>query len=570
MSIDFRGNPFYLEEEDIDWVKTTLAGMTLEEKIGHLFCILIKGKPVEEILEQMNVLGLKPGSYMTDVFPAQQVKDNFKKLQAASDIPLLFASNLERGADGICTEGTLFGTQMQAAAGNDVRWAYELGRVCASEAAALGANWNFGPILDIDTDFHNPITNTRVFGSDPEKVLELSKAFVKGHQDCGMAACLKHWPGDGRDERDQHMVTSINDCSMEEWDATYGRIYRELIEDGAETVMSAHIMLPAYSRKLCPQVKEEDILPASLAYELTHTLLREKLGFNGLVVTDATTMTGFMQAMARKDALPLAVVSGCDIILFTLDMEEDFGFIREAVKDKRISPERLDEAVQRILALKAHLKLHKKMKEGTLLPGEEAMEVFRDDTNRRLARELADRSVTLVKDTQNLLPVNPKEYKRVLLHVLGDKGGYHDPIKDTALYFKQELEKEGFEITVFDADRKDLLPIGSSIKSMTDRFDLIIYYCSVKTSGSDNVSRITWTGPGGCNTPRYINEIPTLFISVDNPYMLFDAPKIKTYINGYTPSSYVIDAIIEKITGRSQFKGVSPVDPFCGLWNAGF
>ncbi len=129
------------------------------------------------------------------------------------------------------------------------------------------------------------------------------------------------------------------------------------------------------------------------------------------------------------------------------------------------------------------------------------------------------------------------------------------------------LEREGFEVTVYDASRKDLLPIGNSIESMTKRFDLILYYCSVKTSGSDNVSRISWTAPGGCNTPRYIYEIPTLFISVDNPYMLQDVPKVRTYINGYTPSRYVIDAIVEKIMGRSRFTGKNPVDPFCGLFH---
>ena len=567
MNVDFKAKPFFLDESDIAWVQDCMKKMTVEEKVSHLFCILIKDKPVEEMAAEMDALGFYPGGYMTDVFPARKVKENFKKLQARTGIPLLFASNLERGADGICKEGTLFGTQMQIAAAGDKRWAYELGRVCGEEAAATGANWNFGPILDIDTNYHNPITNTRVFSSDQETVLQMSREFVRGQMENGMAVCLKHWPGDGRDERDQHMVTTINDCTAREWDASYGKIYKALIEDGAETVMAAHIMLPAYSRKMNPDIRDEEILPGSLSCDLTTKLLREQLGFNGLVVTDATTMTGFMQTMARRDALPLAVAAGCDMILFTLDLKEDYQYVLDAAADGTISRERLDEAVARILALKAHLKLHKKMEEGTLFPGDEALKVFEREDNRNLARECADRSVTLVKDTQNLLPISPKTQRRILLHVLGDKGGYHDPICNQAEYLAGLLEREGFEVTVYDASRKDLLPIGNSIESMTKRFDLILYYCSVKTSGSDNVSRISWTAPGGCNTPRYIYEIPTLFISVDNPYMLQDVPKVRTYIDGYTPSRYVIDAIVEKIMGRSRFTGKNPVDPFCGLFH---
>ena len=135
-------------------------------------------------------------------------------------------------------------------------------------------------------------------------------------KETGMAVSIKHWPGDGRDERDQHMVTSINSSTVEEWDATYGRIYRAMIEEGAETLMSAHIMLPAYSRKLRPGIKDEEILPGSLSYELNNDLLRGQLGFNGLIVSDATTMNGFMQTMSRDKAVPTCVANGCDVFLF--------------------------------------------------------------------------------------------------------------------------------------------------------------------------------------------------------------------------------------------------------------
>lgn len=566
--------PFSLSDSDCDWVGRTLSGMTLEQKVAHLFCILIKDKPVERMISEMRSLNFQPGSYMSDSFPAQKVKDNFCKLQAETEIPLLFACNLERGADGICTEGTFYGTQMQTAATADPHYAYELGRVCAQEAAACGANWNFGPVVDIDSNFHNPITNTRTFSSDRDTVIEFSKAFIKGQIEEGLAVCIKHWPGDGQDERDQHMLTSINGLSAADWDASYGKIYKELIDFGAQSVMAAHILQPSYSRLLNPSLKDNEIYPGSLSYELTTRLLKERLGFNGLVVTDATSMTGFMQVMSRRDALPASIMAGCDIILFSLDIKEDFDIVLKAVKDGRITMKRLDEAVSTILALKAHLGLHKKLTEQKTLEIGNVSSFFSDNPAKRKnvesAKDCADKAVTLVKDVKHLLPLDVKKHKRVLLHVLGDKGGYHDPVKGTHKFFVSLMEKEGFEITVYDPEKLDLRPIGNSVASFVERFDLIIYYCSVKTSGSDTVSRISWAPPGGCNTPRYFNDIPTLFISVDNPYMLFDVPRVPAYINGYTPTPYVIEAIVEKIMGRSAFKGKSPVDPFCGLFDACF
>ena len=565
--MDLKAKPFNLNEKQVKWVEDTLASLSTREKVGQLFCINVVTEGVGDLVAELNQLDIQPGSYMTRSMPAKVVQENFRQLQKHAKLPLLFAANLERGADGVCDEGTCFGTQMEVAATNDLEVSYKSGLVCGREGAALGCNWNFGPILDIDTNFHNPITNTRVSSSDPEKVLEMNRAFIRGMKETGMAVSIKHWPGDGRDERDQHMVTSINSSTVEEWDATYGRIYRTMIEEGAETLMSAHIMLPAYSRKLRPGIKDEDILPGSLSYELNNDLLRGQLGFNGLIVSDATTMNGFMQTMSRDKAVPTCVANGCDIFLFVCNLEEDFGLMMDGLKNGILTEERLNEAVTRILALKASLGLPEKFAAGTMVPGPEALEVFRDETHRNWARECADKAVTLVKDTQNILPLDSKKYKRVLLHVLGDVGGYHDPTKDHAKRFIEQLEKRGFEITLFDGTKPEMQYIGTSVKSLQERFDLILYFANIKTSGSDTVARIRWEGPGALNSTRYIYDIPTVFVSVDNPYHLLDAPKVKTFINGYTPSPFVVDAVVEKLTGESEFKGVNPVDPFCGLWN---
>jgi beta-N-acetylhexosaminidase len=207
---------------------------------------------------------------------------------------------------------------------------------------------------------------TRLYGSDDMLVKDCGVAYTKAAQELGMAVSIKHFPGDGVDERDQHLVTSSNDLSCEEWDATFGEAYQASIDAGAMTVMIGHIMQPAYTRRLCPGIKDEDIMPATLAPELINGLLREKLGFNGMIVTDATTMAGFTIPLSRSKAVPYTIACGCDMFLFTKNLEEDYAFMTQGVKDGIITPERLDEAVTRILGLKAALKLPEKKTDGSI------------------------------------------------------------------------------------------------------------------------------------------------------------------------------------------------------------
>lgn len=218
----------------------------------------------------------------------------------------------------------------------------------------MGLNWSFAPIVDINYDFHNPITNVRTFGNDPEKVLAFASQYLKGADESGVAVAIKHFPGDGVDERDQHILTSVNSFSTEEWDKTYGYVYKNLIDQGAKTVMVGHIAQPAYVKAQNENAsREERLRPASLSPELLGGLLRKKLGFNGLISTDATPMVGFTSAMKRSEAIPQAIAAGCDMILFNKSLEEDYRYLLDGVKNGRVSEERLDEAVLRILATKA-------------------------------------------------------------------------------------------------------------------------------------------------------------------------------------------------------------------------
>jgi beta-N-acetylhexosaminidase len=331
--------------------------------------------------------------------------------------------------------------------------------------------------------------------------------------------------------------------------------------------MVGHIMQPAYSRKLNPFLKDEEILPATLSYELVTNLLKEQLGFNGLVVTDATTMAGMVIPVHRSEAVPMAIAAGCDMFLFTRNLEEDFQFMKQGIKDGIITKERLHDALTKILGMKAALGLHKQNEK--LLPQiEKAQQVIGTKEHLNWAHEAADQSITLVKNKEDLLPLSVEKHKRVLLYPIESGDSFFAEAASNAKdEFIDLLEKEGFIVELFNPS-VGMEGILAPYKQAIDKYDLIIYLANMSTKSNQTVVRIEWAQPLGVNVPVHIASIPTLFVSVENPYHLIDVPRVKTYINTYYSSPLVIHHLVEKLMGRSDFKGKSPVDAFCGKWDA--
>lgn len=568
--INLKANPFFLDDEKIKWVEDTLASMDLEEKIGQMFCPI--GGNTEEGFLKSFIEEFHPGAMLYRPMPAAEVQRTHGFLQKTSRIPLLFGANLESGGNGICADGTYFSRPMGVAATDNPVNAYRLGAISGKEAQAVGCNWAFAPICDLDMNFRNPITNVRTFGSKQERVIRFVKEQLKGLKEYGVAAAVKHFPGDGVDERDQHLVASVNSLSVEEYDATYGQIWQEVVNAGALSIMVGHILQPAYSKFFNPELKDEEILPATLSREILQGLLRGKLGFNGMIVTDATPMIGFNTFMPRCKAIPASIAAGCDMILFNKDIREDYQAVRDAIADGTLTMERVDEAVTRILAMKAAMDLPKAKAEGMLVPGPEALTAVSCEEHLAWAKECADQSVTLVKDTQNLLPISPEKYKRIRLYLLEDRigGGFKDG-EGAIGTVKERLEKEGFEVTLFDYTRPDFFEMfEGGVADIKSKFDLAIYVACLDTASNQSVRRIDWVHLMAADAPWFVNEVPAMFISIANPYHLLDAPMVRTFINAYTPSDAVVEQVIEKIMGRSEFKGVNPVDPFCNVWGAKF
>lgn len=562
--IDLKAKPFYLSDEDIEWVRSTRDAMTVEEKAGQLFCVLFKEAKPEEMDYVFNIL--QPGGCMYRVVPTDRAVEASRALYQRCKTPPLIAANLEKGGNGIVSEGTLVGSPMEIAATDDEGMAAKMAHACAVEASAVGANWAFAPIIDIDSNFRNPITNTRTFGSDPERVRRMGRAYVEEVQRMGLAASIKHFPGDGQDERDQHLVTSINSMDCDTWMNTYGAAYKAGIEAGALTAMVGHIMQPAWTKRLNPSIRDEDIMPGTLSREMMQGLLRGELGFNGLICTDATTMAGYTLAMSRRRAVPESIARGADMFLFARNLEEDYGFMLQGIRDGIITPERLDEAVTRILATKAALGLHRKLPE---LDVEKARQVVDCAEHQAWAEECADKAITLVKEQPGVLPLTPQRYPRVLFYTIEPPAGGESSYRVTPACGKLRdlLVKEGFQVDDFVPQ-----PYGEGFttkyEEIVRNYDLIIYAANLSTKSNQTVVRIEWKQPMGADCGHYLNDVPTVFVSLENPYHLLDFPRVKTYINCYSNNDHCLHQLVEKLTGRSAFQGKSPVDPFCGKWDA--
>jgi beta-N-acetylhexosaminidase len=524
-------------------VRDTLKRLTPDEKIRQLFNLRAINLDDASLARY---IAFRPGSITRGPGPDwEKERREVAAFNAAAPVPLLVSADLE-GSRMSLPGGAQYPNPLALAAIDDVATTTAISEAMAREANHVGINWSFTPVLDINAKFKSAIVATRGFGSDVATIERHSLAQLDAFQKNGVAVAIKHWPGEGFDDRDQHLVTTVNPLSMEDWEANFGRLYRAAIEAGALSVMAGHIALPAFIRQGNPDVGVEAYRPASINRELNVRLLRDALGFNGLVVSDATGMAGLKSWSTRADYLPELINGGCDVILFTDNAESDYGFIAAALDDGRLAWATVDEAVTRQLALKAALGLHKPAP---------ALPAIDSAANTRLAEDAARRAPTLVKDTQALLPLDPEKHKRVLVFSTGIVFPFTPHPLPFA--FPEMLKAKGFEVTMAEK--------GKWVDPAD--YDLIIYLFGEETLLTRGHIFLDWLRLNGdfvTAMQRYWTDVPTLLISFGYPYYLYDAPRAPTYINAYSTTDTMQRAVVEALLGNHEWNTHSPVDPFAG------
>ncbi|WP_374957050.1 glycoside hydrolase family 3 protein [Paraburkholderia sp. BL25I1N1] len=472
-------------------------------------------------------------------------------------VPPLITADLE-GSRQSFAFGTPVLNQLGLAAVDDVDATRQCARILAEEGRALGVRWSFTPVIDINAAFRSAIVGTRSFGSDVARIERHALAHIGGMQENGVAATVKHWPGEGFDDRDQHLVTTVNPLSVDEWEHHFGRLYRTMIDAGVMAVMSGHIAFPAYVRQHVPDAGIEAFRPASISPLLNQKLLREELGFNGLIVSDATEMAGLGSWCDRTEAIPQIIASGCDVILFSIEPEKDMATIAAALCDGTLDGSRFNEAVVRMLGMKASLGLHKRDRP-LLAPADDICRYVARPANLELSRSVMMRAPTLVKDTQAVLPLDSVTHRRVLFITNGIK---HPLLSRPAEFTLPDLlRKEDFVVTVYEP----------SLAISPNEFDLVVYAFGDESLLTRSRIFIDWAnlaGGLGRALERHWHHIPTVMISFGHPYFLYDAPRVPTYVNAYSTLDGMQAAVVECLMGRRPWNTDSPVDAYCGLDDA--
>jgi beta-N-acetylhexosaminidase len=543
--------PFNLSAQDVAWVRKVRDGMSTAQKIRQLFLHISVSHDIDGLIAS------QPAGYLPSAnLDLQKMWETSHRLLSGSEIPAFLAQDLEGGSNhrsGL----TDMPNQLAFAAVKDMTTCETALDVMAREAAALGFNWSFTPCIDINADMHSAIVGTRSYGSDPRLIAKHAKLHVEVLRRNGIACAAKHWPGEGFDARDQHLVTTINPLSMAEWKNTFGKLYANLIKGGILSIMSAHIALPAFARKHRVPEGLERYAPATLSSLLNQKLLREEMGFNGLIISDATPMAGLTAVSARAEHVPLVIENGCDIFLFCNNVQQDISYMEQGLKSGALSEQRLEDAVTRILGMKAALGLHKKSLSDRLKPLEEIRAMVANPAHAAASQAIADKSVTLVKDTKGLLPLNPTKHKRITW-IGRPMPGFLPGMPETHMTaLRDGLANRGFEVTDFD-------PQSPPTPQSTD---CILYVLPVESSLGKSRIYLDWMReqPGLMNLmDRYWHDLPTVIISFGHPYYLYDAPRAPCLINAYSSTPESQTAVVQRLTGNAPFEGVSPIDPFQG------
>ena len=587
--VDLRAKPYFLNDEDIAWVENTIASMSDEEKVGQLFWQLTAGNSEEYLQELMEKYHL--GGCRYNAMPGQMVLNQNRILQKHAKVPVFIACNPEQGGNGVCPDGTFVSSQVKIGATGKVEYAQAMGRISGAQIKATGCNMAFAPVVDITYNWECEEVLSRAYGNDPKMVAEMGKGFMDGlHETDGVYCCAKHFPGNGQDYRDAHMSNNVNHFGHEDWMASYGFVYKTLIDGGLDAIMGGHILMPEYMQEINPDITPDTIMPGTLCKEIMTDLLRGELGFNGMVVTDASHMVGMTNRMKRKDMLPAAINAGCDMFLFFNDPEEDFSTMLNAYKTGIISEERIVEALTRILGLKAAKGMHKIAKDSLCGTDEELAAALQNPEFRAVAPAISKDALTLVKyKDEGVLPLNPEKTKRVMIVnvkgpdspmaklaaiAMGGGAGKKSPVEK----FCDMLNEKGFDAFIYES------PLDKMMKEVAagKPFNLNLYFAgknaiSEFVSGMDivitffNVANghpVFGMSKGGGEIPWYVHEIPVVGISVNKPTMLADANMLRTYINTYDSNDDTLEALVDALLeGPEAFKGTDPIDAYCGMYD---
>lgn len=525
-------------------VDSVLAGLSDSQKVGQLIVPWLSGAYTalddSTFLEAARwVDSLHIGGIIISVGPPLEIAAKLNALQSRSALPLLISADLEWGAAMRVVGATAFPQIMAAGATGDPNDGYTIGTAAAIEGRAVGIHVNFAPDADLNNNPANPIINTRSFGEDPRAVSLLVTAYVRGVREQGMLATLKHFPGHGDTETDSHLGLPIIRSDYAKLDTVELVPFRAGIAAGADIVMSAHIAFPALTGG-------DD--PGTLSPAVLTGLLRDSLHFRGMVVTDALTMGAIVAKYGAGEAAVRAFVAGSDLLLMPASPDSALSAMLAAVASGRISRERLDSSVRRLLEIKRRLGLF----EHRTVPLEKVMETVGTRRWQRAAEDIAVRSITLVRDTAGTVQSLRTRRTRLALVTYADEA-----TPSVALHLAEVLRANGDTVDYFRLWPMSGPASYDSARSVLARAPVVVF--------ASNVKPIAWKG--SIALPDSLAALitatdsvkPTVLVSFGSPYLLNQTPTVKSYLIAWSGVRVAERAAARALLGLSPIHGHLPI-----------
>jgi beta-N-acetylhexosaminidase len=546
-----------LAAPDQAWVARTLKRMTIEEKVGQLIACRFTAefrnaddpalREIETLVARDGIGGLilfAPAR----VYETAELANGFQKL---AKVPLLMAADFEAGAAFRVSATTAFPPLMALGAAGSEDLAYQMGRITALEGRAMGIHMTYAPVVDVNINPDNPIINTRSVGADPALVSRIADAFIRGVQEHGMLATAKHFPGHGDTSEDSHSLTPVITAGRERLDKVELFPFKAAVAAGVKAVMTAHLAVPAL---------DPSGVPATLSAPIMTGVLREKLGFRGLIVTDALEMGGVTNAYSTEEAALRSFLAGVDMLLLPPEPAKVIAYLAAAVRDGRIPPGRLDASVRRVLEAKASLGLDR----SRYVDIDALRRLVAPPAYLEQAARAFESAVTLVRNDENLLPIAAAPEKLTILSLSSDFGDYY-----AGQAFVAAMKSRFPAAAAFYADGdtgQDLLDQAFAQASTADTVVLALFSRLADRKGSVDLE------------PRHVELIHRLAdlrdgpkvaaVSFGSPYFLRHIPEVDAYVCLYknTPETQALAA--RALAGEVDVTGKLPVS-IPGLYPVG-
>lgn len=578
-------DPVHLERDGEKWAEKTLRKMSLEEKIGQLFMVWARVEflnvdspeyaRLRDLMRTYHLGGFGvtipvDGTFLFKNQPLEAAA-LLNRLQRDSELPLIFAADFERGLSMRLNGTTGFPHAMAFGATASKDYAAQFGRITAQEARAIGIHWNWFPVADVNSNPANPIINIRAFGEDPAQVSDLVNAYIAGARGDGMLTTVKHFPGHGDTDRDTHLATARVHGDVARLNSVELAPFRSAIEAGVDSVMVSHVTVPAF--------EPDPNRPATISHKIVTGLLKDQLGFRGIVVTDALDMAALRNLIpppghgqpCNGPALE-ALKAGNDVLIIPADLPYEYNCVLEAAKRGDVSREQIDASVLKVLRAKASVNLHK----NRTVDLEEVMRLVSRPEHLEFAQLVADSAVTLLRDNRQVLPLRRNGTS-------GSPVAYQPSRQGSrliAVYFTSDVRSEGgnvFErqlrlrvpdVRVIYIDESNAAAMAHEVwKAVSAAEKVIAVVDVIPTAGG--VGRFEPRPAGSAELPagpmdllhRIVQNAggKTVVVATGNPYVLSSIMNVKTYVCTFSDMPVSAVAAVKALFGEIPIRGKLPV-----------